>query len=145
MGGLVDRLFRWLVVLSCVAAMPALAQPSWSVAPPVITKESPNAKPDPRQAPSATPAPLRTEEARQREEFSRIPVTRIFVEGLPDSDSRKARPVPLEQRFASSLNQGNPEVAGGKMRHGAYYDGGLYWANEPLEFIYLNIVNRFRN
>lgn len=144
MGALVDHRLCWIVCATCLIAAPAVAQPSWSISPPVIIKDSPGAKDDPRKATSATPAPLRTQEAREREEFSRIPVTRIFVEGIQDPNARKARPVPVEQRFAASLNAGNPEVAGGKIRHGAYYDGGLYWANEPLEFIYLNIVNRFR-
>ena len=36
-------------------------------------------------------------------------------------------------------------VAGGKIRHGMFYDGGVYWAPEPLSFIYYNIVNRFKD
>jgi len=31
-------------------------------------------------------------------------------------------------------------VAGGKIRHGMFYDGGVYRAPEPLSFIYYNMV-----
>ena len=58
---------------------------------------------------------------------------------------RREAPRTKEQKFAAALNAGNPEVAGGKIRHGMFYDGGVYWAPEPLSFIYYNIVNRFKD
>ena len=45
----------------------------------------------------------------------------------------------LEERFASTLDRGNPEVAGGKIRHGAFYALGMYWGSDPLTFLYLNL------
>jgi len=55
---------------------------------------------------------------------------------------RRLQEVPRakEQKFAAALNAGNPEVAPGKTRHGMFYDGGVYWAPEPLSFIYYNMV-----
>jgi len=56
------------------------------------------------------------------------------------SPELSADPLPrLEQRFAATLDAGNPEVAGGKIRHGTYYAHGVYWGWDPLSFLYLNL------
>jgi hypothetical protein len=117
----------------------ASAQPQWSITPPIV-KES---KPAPSEsAKNVTPTPLRKEEARAKEEFARLTIERIFVEGSAEDARRKARE--KEERFASALNRGNPEVPGGKVRHGAYYDGIIYWGVDPLSFLWLNAVTRFK-
>ena len=45
----------------------------------------------------------------------------------------------LEQRVADALNRGNPEIAGGKVRHGVFYALGMYWGSDPLTFLYYNL------
>ena len=47
--------------------------------------------------------------------------------------------------FAAALNRGNPEVPGGKIRHGAFYDGFVYWGNDPTSFLWLNTIDGLRN
>ena len=116
----------------------ARAEPTWTIAPPLVKGQAPD------KAAPVQPAPLRKEEARA-EELSRVTLDTIYVEGRAESDGRKAPPQTKEQRFAATLNAGNPEVNGGKIRHGMFYDGGVYWAPEPLSFIYYNIVNRFKD
>ena len=130
-----------VVVAAALHALvgPAGAQPQWSITPPIV-KESRPASTD--AAGKATPTPLRKEEARAKEEFARLTIERIFVEGSAEDAHRKARE--KEERFASALNRGNPEVPGGKVRHGAYYDGFVYWGGDPLSFLWLNTVTRFR-
>jgi hypothetical protein len=133
-------------VVSAIAAVSMLAHadPTWHITRPVVKNSGANATPaDPSPAPVA--APLRKDEARDQEQFARMTLERIFVEGLADPDSRKPPPLTVEQRFAGALNRGNPEVAGGKIRHGAFYDGFVYWGRDPLEFAWLNIVNRLRD
>jgi hypothetical protein len=136
-------------VAMCVAVMahapPSAAEPTWTVSPPVVKGEEAKAPSYAESANAAKPAPLRKEEARAVEEFRRLPIDRIFVEGIAESDGRKEAPRTKEQKFAAALNAGNPEVAGGKIRHGMFYDDGVYWAPEPLSFIYYNIVNRFKD
>ena len=61
----------------------------------------------------------------------------VDVFGFVEPD---AGPAPtLEARFAGALVQGNPEVAGGKIRRGAYYALGMYWGSDPLTFLYYNL------
>jgi hypothetical protein len=133
-----------MVAAIAAVSMLAHADPTWHITRPIIKNSGANA---PRTDPSAAPvaAPLRKEEAREQEEFTRITLERIFVEGLPDPESRKARPQTVEQRFAGALNRGNPEVAGGKIRYGAFYDGFVYWGSDPLSFVWLNVVNRLKD
>lgn len=65
----------------------------------------------------------------------RLPTVEVVAELEPDD-----APSPtLERRFAAALVQGNPEMAGGKIRHGAYHALGMYWGAEPLSFLYLNL------
>jgi hypothetical protein len=70
---------------------------------------------------------------------------RIYVEGRSDPDRRMPAPRSVEQKFADALNEGNPEVAGGQMRHGVFYDGYVYWGSDPLSFVYYNIANRLKD
>ena len=101
---------------------------------------------EPRPAFAATPlrpAPLRKEEALQLEQTSAPTfIERLEIEGRDPDRPRARSPGTLEQRFANALNAGNPEVGGGQIRHGVYYDGLLYWGSDPLSFIYYNIKNR---
>jgi len=127
------------IAVTCAVMAAVIAQPQWTILPPVIKDSKP---PVDEAAKRATPAPLRKEEARQKEEFARLTIERIFFEGSVDEATRKRRE--MEQRFANSLNRGNPEVPGGKVRHGAYYDGFVYWGSDPLSFLWLNTVTRFR-
>jgi hypothetical protein len=124
---------------SLTAAMHAYGEPTWEISPPVIKGQPPE------KEQSALPAPRKKEEARIADELSRLPIDKIYVEGRTERDGRIGPPQTTEQRFASALNAGNPEVNGGKIRHGMFYDGGVYWAPEPLSFIYYNIVNRFKD
>ena len=129
----------WILVASLLAALPVHSEPTWQISPPVVIGEAPE------KSQSARPAPRKKEEARVADELTRLPIDTIYVEGRAESDGRRAPPVTKEQRFATALSNGNPEVAGGKIRHGMFYDGGVYWAPEPLSFIYYNIVNRFKD
>jgi len=122
-----------------VLAASAVAQPQWSISPPVIKESNPPAV---DASKNAVPTPLRKEEAREKQEFARLTIERIFVEGSADEASRKKRE--MDRRFASALNRGNPEVPGGKIRHGAYYDGFVYWGADPLSFLWLNTITRLR-
>ena len=100
----------------------------------------------PKEAPAFTSAPLlpvalRREEVRRTDASTQIFVERLEIEGRdPDKPSRPRGT--LEQRFANALNAGNPEVGGGQIRHGTYYDGLVYWGSDPLSFVYYNIRNR---
>ena len=127
------------VAAATVFAAAALAQPQWSISPPIIKEAKPPAD---EAAKSATPTPFRKEEAREKQQFARMTVERIFVEGSADEVARKRRE--MDRRFANGLNRGNPEVPGGKIRHGAYYDGFVYWGGDPLSFLWLNTITRFR-
>jgi hypothetical protein len=121
-------------------ALTASAQPRWSISPPIIKDSKPAASDSSK---SATPAPMRKEEAREKEEFSRLTIERIFVEG--SAANRSLRQQIDDQRFANALNRGNPEVPGGKIRHGAFYDGFVYWGNDPTSFLWLNTINPLRD
>jgi len=129
--------------MAAAIALPvsSLAEPTWTVSPPIV-KNPGKAETNPTKKGAPTPAPLRKDEAREKEEFSRLTIERIFVEGTPDRRQLEKRF--LEQRFAASLNQGNPEIRGGKIRHGAFYDGFIYWGNDPVSFLWLNSINRLR-
>jgi hypothetical protein len=91
------------------------------------------------QTPAVAAAPLRKEEAQIRVENAKVYSERIFVEGTRDPDRRMPPPRSVEQKFAEALNEGNPEVAGGWMRHGMFYDGVFYWGRDPLSFVYYNV------
>jgi hypothetical protein len=91
--------------------------------------------------PPVAAAPLRKQEAVVKEETARVYSERIFVEGR-DPDRRMPPPRSVEQKFADALNEGNPEVANGWIRHGVFYDGVFYWGSDPLSFVYYNVKNR---
>jgi hypothetical protein len=90
------------------------------------------------QTPAVAATPLRKEEAQIKEETAKVYSEKIFVEGR-DPDRRMPPPRSVEQKFADALNEGNPEVAGGWMRHGMFYDGVFYWGHDPLSFLYYNV------
>ncbi|HEY1327522.1 MAG TPA: hypothetical protein VGI14_11325 [Casimicrobiaceae bacterium] len=94
------------------------------------------------QTPAVAATPLRKEEAQVKEETAKVYSEKIFVEGR-DPDRRMPPPRSVEQKFADALNEGNPEVAGGWMRHGTFYDGVFYWGQDPLSFVYNNIRGHF--
>ena len=97
------------------------------------------------EVPPVAAAPLRKEEARQKEETGKLYTVHIYVEGRGDPDRRMPPPRSVEQKFADALNEGNPEVAGGWIRHGTFYDGVFYWGHDPLSFVYYNVVNRLKD
>ena len=97
------------------------------------------------ETPPVAATPLRKEEARVKEETARVYAERIYVEDRSDPDRRMPAPRPVEQTFAAALNEGNPEVAGGWIRHGTFYDGVFYWGRDPLSFVYFNIANRLKD
>jgi hypothetical protein len=128
-----------LTIAMCVAwidwtVVPACADPLYMLQPPREERPAVNTT-------APLPAPLDKDEARRLEEFAALYVDRIEVEGR-DPDKPRRAPGTLEQRFAHALNAGNPEVGGGQIRHGTYYDGFLYWGSDPLSFLYYNIRNR---
>ena len=137
----IGRVRTRLLFVAVATGLATLAhgEPTWEISPPVIKGQVPD-KEQPVQ-----PAPQKKEEARIADELSRLPVDKIYVEGRTERDGRIGPAQTTEQRFAAALNAGNPEVNGGKIRHGMFYDGGVYWAPEPLSFIYYNIVNRFKD
>ena len=138
--------FHWLahhalfIAALATVALTASAQPRWSISPPIIKDTNPAAT---DASKNATPAPLRKDEAREKEEFSRLTIQRIFVEGVHENRQLSRRYD--EQRFAAALNRGNPEVPGGKIRHGALYDGFVYWGSDPSSFLWLNTINPLRD
>lgn len=127
------------LAVAAVAAVAALvatraeATPRWQIAKPVAQGE-----PTPVED-----APLRKDEAAEKALEARYPTFRIDVE----AHRERGHPPPgtVEKRFADVLNRGNPEVEGGEIRHGAFYDGLLYWGSDPLSFIWLNVTNRLRD
>src|SRR5262245_14075351 len=106
-----------VAVVALAAVAGANGEPTWQLDPPLSKGQ-------------AQPAPRRKEEARFAVELALIPIDRIYVEGRAESE-KKELPMTKEQRFAAALNAGNPEVASGKIRHGMFYDMGVYWAPEP--------------
>jgi hypothetical protein len=122
------RVIATAFMLASLAMTPA--QADYQISPPIEKGKVPNA------------VPMQKDEARAKEEAERLPLTTIYVEGRSDPDRRLPPPKTVEERFADALNAGNPEVAGGWIRHGSYYDGLFYWGNDPFTFIYLNVKNR---
>jgi hypothetical protein len=125
-----------LVGLLCLACGVTLAGSAhayrYTISPPIAKGETP----------PVAATPLRKEEARIKEETAKVYSERIYVEGRGDPDKRMPPPRSVEQKFAEALNEGNPEVAGGWIRHGTFYDGVFYWGHDPLSFVYYNVKNR---
>ena len=124
---------RPVATLALLACGVALAGPAaayrYTISPPVQKGETP----------PVAAAPLRKDEAKAREELAHLDTIRIIVEGHRDPDRRMPPPRSVEQKFTEALNEGNPEVSGGSIRHGMYYDGLVYWGRDPLSFLYNNI------
>jgi hypothetical protein len=97
------------------------------------------------EVPPVAATPLRKEEARIKDETAKLYTEHIYVEGRSDRERRMPPPRSVEQKFADALNEGNPEVAGGWIRHGTFYDGVFYWGHDPLSFVYYNVVNRLKD
>jgi hypothetical protein len=123
-----SRLTR-LALLACLAAPAPAGAYRYTIAAPVEKGETP----------PVAAAPLRKQEAVARAELAKLAEDHIIVEGRRDPDQRMPPPRTVEQKFADALNAGNPEVPGGWIRHGMYYDGVVYWGRDPLSFIYNNI------
>lgn len=117
------------LLLACAAFTAPAHAYRYTISPPVTKGETP----------AVAAAPLRKEEARTREEYAKLAEERIIVEGHRDPDARMPPPRSVEQKFAEALNEGNPEVAGGKIRHGMFYDGLFYYGRDPLSFVYNNV------
>jgi hypothetical protein len=83
------------------------------------------------------PAASAREAATKREPGDAVALPPVEVFGTLEPDAPPGRT--LEQRFATTLAQGNPEVAGGKIRHGAFHALGMYWGQDPLTFLYYNV------
>ena len=98
------------------------------------------AGPGPRdRCPPGTPACAASDVAAAPGNEAGTPVSLPPIEVLGFRESPEERLPTLEERFASALDRGNPAVAGGKVRHGAYHALGMYWGAEPLSFLYLNL------
>ncbi|HSV20823.1 MAG TPA: hypothetical protein VLR71_20590 [Casimicrobiaceae bacterium] len=109
----------------------------YTISPPIVKGD----------VPPVAATPLRKEEARIKDETAKVAADsiHIYVEGRSDPDRRMPPPRSVEQKFAEALNEGNPEVAGGWIRHGTFYDGVFYWGHDPLSFVYYNVVNRLKD
>lgn len=98
------------------------------------------AGPVPRdRCPPGTPPCAASDAAAAPGNEAGAPVTLPPVDVFGSREPADERPPTLEERFASALDRGNPIVASGKVRHGAYHALGMYWGRDPLEFLYLNL------
>ena len=122
--------------LSLLFAGAASAQPTVTISPPVTKGQSGTGA-----APSAV-----TDQAtaKRLEEDRSFRMNRIVVEGFRDPDDRPQRSQALEQRFATSLNRGSPELVAGKVYDGCYYDGSYFSCADPLSSALRNIRHALR-
>ena len=70
-----------------------------------------------------------------------VPLERVDVEGIAESEGRREPPRTAEQRFADMLNEGSPELIAGRTYKGYYYDGTLFWGSDPLSFAWKNVTH----
>jgi hypothetical protein len=114
-----------------IAAAPVHATPRWAIARPV---------PEGKQSPLAA-TPLQKRVAEDKEIAERYPVfiEHIEVQGFRPRDPFAPPPRTKEQQFADSLNAGSPELIAGHTYDGYYYDGTLFWGNDPLSFAWKNV------
>jgi hypothetical protein len=71
-------------------------------------------------------------------------MNRVIVEGFRDPDDRTPRPQILEQRFATTLIRGSPELVAGKVYDGCYYDGSYFSCADPLSSALRNLRHALR-
>jgi hypothetical protein len=127
-------------LVSAVAAGPAGAEPKWSIARPVT---------DGRQSPlAATPLQKRAAYDKEMAAFDKVlaernpvPLDRVDVEGVAETEGRREPPRSAEQRFTDVLNEGSPELIAGRTYKGYYYDGTLFWGSDPLSFAWKNVTH----
>jgi hypothetical protein len=127
-------------LVSAVVAAPAGAEPKWSIARPVT---------DGKQSPlAATPLQKRAAYDKEMAAFDKllaernpVPLERVEVEGLAETEGRREPPRSAEQRFTDVLNEGSPELIAGRTYKGYYYDGTLFWGSDPLSFAWKNVTH----
>jgi hypothetical protein len=127
-------------LVSAVVAVPAGAEPKWSIARPVT---------DGKQSPlAATPLQKRAAYDKEMAAFDKllaernpVPLERVEVEGLAETEGRREPPRSAEQRFTDVLNEGSPELIAGRTYKGYYYDGTLFWGSDPLSFAWKNVTH----
>jgi hypothetical protein len=124
-------------LVAALVAAPAGAEPKWSIARPVT---------DGKQSPlAATPLQKRAAYDKEMAAFDKllaernpVPLERVDVEGIAESEGRREPPRSAEQRFTDVLNEGSPELIAGRTYKGYYYDGTLFWGSDPLSFAWKN-------
>jgi len=127
-------------LVSAVMTAPAGAEPKWSIARPVT---------DGKQSPlAATPLQKRAAYDKEMAAFDKmlaernpVPLERVDVEGIAESDGPREAPRTAEQRLADMLNEGSPELIAGRTYKGYYYDGTLFWGSDPLSFAWKNVTH----
>jgi len=131
---------RWSISvatgLSWLIAGAAWAQPTVTISPPITKGQS--------GAGAAPSAVTDQATAKRIEEDRSFRMNRIVVEGFRDPDDRPQRSPALEQRFATSLNRGNPELVAGKVYDGCYYDGSYFSCADPLSSALRNLRHALR-
>jgi hypothetical protein len=100
------------------------AQPTVTISPPQVKGQE--------GGPSVPSAATDQAAAKRIEEERRFRVNRMIVEGYRDPDYRVPQPQILEQRFATSLNRGSPELVAGKVYDGCHFDGSYFSCADPL-------------
>jgi hypothetical protein len=127
-------------LVTAIVAAPAGAEPKWSIARPVT---------DGKQSPlAATPLQKRAAYDKEMAAFDKllaernpVPLERVEVEGIAESEGRREPPRSAEQRFTDVLNDGSPELIAGRTYKGYYYDGTLFWGSDPLSFAWKNVTH----
>ncbi len=114
----------------------APAQPTVTISPPQVKGQEGN--------PTVPSVATDQATAKRIEEERRFRVNRIIVEGYRDPDYRVPQPQILEQRFATSLNRGSPELVAGKVYDGCHYDGSYFSCADPLSSALRNLRHALR-
>jgi len=114
----------------------APAQPTVTISPPQVKGQEGN--------PTVPSVATDQAAAKRIEEERRFRVNRIIVEGYRDPDYRAPQPQILEQRFATSLNRGSPELVAGKVYDGCHYDGSYFSCADPLSSALRNLRHALR-
>jgi hypothetical protein len=112
------------------------AQPTVTISPPQVKGQE--------GGPSVPSAATDQAAAKRIEEERRFRVNRIIVEGYRDPDYRVPQPQILEQRFATSLNRGSPELVAGKVYDGCHFDGSYFSCADPLSSALRNLRHALR-